>query len=663
MSFKRPPNPYIRKNVHIAENANSPQEFPDLFENSSWTPPKKPEEKKSIGFFSRLCAALVKGMYFLLRIGRLGNPFYWVYLVLSYLVKGFLYSWMSPWGFLKWIMASRPGVLGLQNPREPERKSSSLGFVGWTCYLLIMAGSMFCYSVLIAETESKVLRHYMSLSFPIFVCGAVHSFHKSSTVLLCASVGVAMVFMLHLNPNALVPQDNSEFRPEYMYQWFNRFFDGKHQGMNMQTPFAIINFLLTKCSFQRNSDSCSEAFARAEWFRSILNNASYEFLDETNYIGEVYVNVPYLNHNDQPIDEIMSWSDCKAKYNATDRNDDYSLCSLYFVQHRYQLGLNVKDKLLRWKTTIQPLMNISTSVGAMFFEKNSYARESLTLMANAFMGWVQCPSSLITGLNMAMSVVHMVDTNPVNDLWLKLGNYFEDYFSKFVYEDYTTQAVPRVMIDFPLVHYPVLPVQYQPEWKMYTIPYEKGEVVIKHDVAVNMPMISSNRIYKFKEERCPSLEKIKNISWNLRDCKEFEIFVMQVIDSSFDSNYPPNECPKSCKQRYQSTGCLQSTEAIIKSQVHALDRERESMKAIATANNGSYGANLNIAIKLASCQSSIEALVNRSKIDQKRYNELEYNYTRFLKAAFSSLSVIARYFNTRSCHLPSLIAFRYLSKP
>ena len=363
--------------------------------------------------------------------------------------------------------------------------------------LLIMAGSMFCYSVLITETNSKVLRHYMSLSFPIFVCGAVHSLHKSSTVLLCASVGAAMIFMLHLNPNALVPQDNSVFSPEYMYQWFNQFFDGKHQGMNMQTPFAIINFLLTKCSFQRNSDACSEAFARAEWFRGILNNASYEFLDEQSYIGDVYVNVPYLNHNDQSTDELMSWSDCKAKFNATHRNDDYSLCSLYFVQHRYQLGLNVRDKLLRWKTTIQPLMNISTSVGAVFFEKNSYARESLTFMANAFMGWVQCPSSLISGLNMAMSGVHMMDTNPVNDLWLKLGNYFADYFSKFVYEDYTTQAVPRVIIDFPFVHYPVLPAQYQPEWKMYTIPYDKGEVVIKHDVAVNLPMTSRNKIYNF----------------------------------------------------------------------------------------------------------------------------------------------------------------------
>ncbi len=610
------------------DKENSDDEF--TFETSDFSKSDNSnanrEDKKSVSLLSRLIAALVKGMYMLLTVGCYLNPFYWVMLVLSYLVKGFLYTWMCPWHFLKWITATKPGVLQSRNPCEPERKSSSLGFLGWTCYLLIMAGSMFCYSVLIADTESKVLRHYMSLSFPIFVCGAVHSLHKSSTVLLCASVGLAMVFMLHLNPNALVPQDNSVFSAEYMYQWFNRFFDGKHQGMNMQTPFAIINFLLTKCSFQRNSDACSEAFARADWFRGIFNNATYEFLEEQSYIGEVYVNVPYLNHNEQPTDDLMTWTECKAKFNTT-QNDDYSLCALYFIQHRYQLGLNVRDKLLRWKTTIQPLMNISTSVGAVFFEKNSYARESLTFMANAFMGWIQCSSSLISGLNMAMSGVHMVDTNPVNDLFLKLGNYFADYFSKFVYEDYTTQAVSRVIIDFPLVHFQVLPAKYQAEWKMYTIPYNNGEVVIKHDVAANMPMKGKIKMYTFKEQRCPSLEKIKNISWNLRDCKDFEVFIMQVIDSSFDSNYPPNECPKSCKQRYQTTGCLQSTEAVIQSQIEALNRERISMKAISTAPRESKGEFLRIQQLLSFCNNSKIALENQSKIDKRKYNELLWNYT------------------------------------
>lgn len=580
---------------------------------------------KSNGF---MCLeALVKGMYMLLTFSLRFNPFYWVFCALCYVARGLWSICKLPWRLLQWITKTNNQGMNVRNCSQFTPGTSSLGLFGWICYLFIMAGSMLCYSYIFSETESKVVRYYLSHSFPVFVCGAVHSLHKSSTLLLCFSLVVATAFMAHLNPNAHAPADNSVFSAQHMYEWFNRYFHSKHQGMNMQTSFAIINYMLTKCSFQRNSNACSEAFARAEWFRRMFDNASYEFLEGQSYIGEVHVNVPFIDHNNQTTDELMSWSDCKAKLNVSNPNQDYSMCALYFVQHRYQLGLNVQEKLSRWKTTIQPLLNVSRSVGATFFEKNSYARESLTFMANAFMGWVQCPPSLITGLNMVLSGMHMVDSNPVNDLWIKLGDYFTDYFRKFAYEDFTTQAVSRVVIDFPLVHqYTSIPAEnlYQPEWKRYVIPYDKGEVVIQHDVAANMPMRSNNRL--IRAEKCPSLERVKNISWNLRECKMFELFIMQVIDSSFNSDYPPNDCPKSCKQRYQTTGCLQSTEAVIKSQVESLEREREKMKQVAAAPRLSMGDVENIKAQLTACKNTREALESQSKIDREKFKKLQIDY-------------------------------------
>jgi len=59
----------------------------------------------------------------------------------------------------------------------------------------------------------------------------------------------------------------------------------------------------------------------------------------------------------------------------------------------------------------------------------------------------------------------------------------------------------------------------------------------------------------------------------------------------------------------------------------ALDRERISMKAISTAPRESKGDYLHMQQLLSICNHSKVALENQSKIDKRKYYELQWNYT------------------------------------
>jgi len=383
---------------------------------------------------------------------------------------------------------------------------------------------------------------------------------------------MVMDFVLtRTDPDAYVFIDNSAVSVDALFQAFDNKLGEKLPGMNLLSAWYALENVALKCSGIRNSDGCVHALDWANNVRNVFEEVTYDFIEKETVMHDTPVNVPYLNSMNEMVDEMYKWTDCKGNFNRSAVfNYNFSRCSMFFVEHRYNMGKKAVKKIPDFVRNIAPLINTTkTAFGNLQVQDGTV--EFFGFLAN--FAWTMLPTTSHKYATLIHSGYFLFNwlPDPPNGIILEIWNYV---YRSITLEPLTAVEETSVSINFidpppPTNKYTMRDqVHYKAELRTHEVEYGGGKVKITHDVAKDQQLIRKNL-------KCPSLESIQKIDWNARQCTDLGVFLSNVLDANFYGGYLLDKCPKACTRRYQSTACVDMIDKFVNNDMKNLQRESE----------------------------------------------------------------------------------------
>lgn len=459
----------------------------------------------------------------------------------------------------------------------------SIKFLPFIIWVLSMFGIWLCCSKLMMYTTGEyklvltkyfgmtpeLMRSWIRYAGVLMTLAFASNYHCYRKLLL--SYMIMDYVLTRTDPDAYVFIDNSAVSVDAMFQAFDNKLGEKLPGMSMLSAWYALENVALKCRGIRNSDACVNALDWANNVRNVFEEVTHDFMEKENVMHDILVNVPYFNSDNEVQKDEYKWTDCRSKFDRSAVfNYNFSRCSMFFVEHRYNMGKKAVTKIPDYVRNVAPLIN-TTKTAIANLKLQDGCVEFWGFMMN--LGCTMMPTMSHKYATVLHSVYFLFKwlPDPPNGIILEVWNYL---YKSMTVEPLTAVEETSVSINFidppPPTNKFILrdQVNYKPELRTYEVEYGDGKVTITHDMAKDQQLIRKNL-------KCPSLESIQKIDWNARQCTNLGVFLSNVLDANFDHGYLLDKCPKACTRRYQSTACVDMIDKIVNNDIKNLLRDSQ----------------------------------------------------------------------------------------
>lgn len=459
----------------------------------------------------------------------------------------------------------------------------SIKFLPFFIWVLSMFGIWLCCSKLMMYTTGEyklvltqyfkmtpeLMRSWIRYAGVLMTLAFASNYHCYRKLLL--SYMIMDYVLTRTDPDAYVFIDNSAVSVDAMFQAFDNKLGEKLPGMSMLSAWYALENVALKCRGIRNSDACVNALDWANNVRNVFEEVTHDFMEKENVMHDIRVNVPYLDSFNELQEEWYKWTDCRSKFDRSAVfNYNFSRCSMFFVEHRYNMGKKAVTKIPDYVRNVAPLIN-TTKTAIANLKLQDGCVEFWGFMMN--LGCTMMPTMSHKYATVLHSVYFLFKwlPDPPNGIILEVWNYL---YKSMTVEPLTAVEETSVSINFidppPPTNKFILrdQVNYKPELRTHEVEYGDGKVTITHDVAKDQQLIRKNM-------KCPSLESIQKIDWNARQCTNLGVFLSNVLDANFYDGYLLDKCPKACTRRYQSTACVDMIDKFVNNDMKNLLRDSQ----------------------------------------------------------------------------------------